>query len=47
MGEGVKQVRVIKRYKLSVTKQMSHKDEMYSVGNTVNDNVISLSGDRW
>ena len=24
-----------------------HRDEMNSVGNIVNDNVISLFGDRW
>ena len=42
-GGGVeKQVREIKRYKLSVTKQMSHGYEMYSVGNIVNNYVISL-----
>ena len=40
----VKQVREIKRYKLPVTK---HGDEMYSMGNIVNKNVISLYGNRW
>ena len=37
----------IKRYKLSVTKQMSHGGEMYSVGNIVNNNIILLYGDRY
>ena len=37
----------IKRYKLSVRKQMSHGGEMYSVGNIVNNNIILLYGDRY
>ena len=41
-----KQVREMKRYKLLVTKSMSHRYEMCSVGNTVRNNGISLYGDR-
>lgn len=26
---------------------MSYRDEMYNIGNTVNDTVMSLYGDRW
>ena len=37
----------IKRYKLPVTKQMSHRYAMYSVPKIVSNNVISLYGDRW
>ena len=32
----------IKKYQPLVTKQMSHGDEMYSMGNIVNNSVISL-----
>ena len=39
-------MRKIKRYKFSVIKQMSHGYEMYSMGNIVNNYVISLYGDR-
>ena len=39
-------MRETKRHKLSVTKHMSHRNEMYSVGNIVNNYVISLYGDR-
>ena len=35
----------IKKYKVSVAKQMSHEYEMYSVGKIVNHYVISLYGD--
>ena len=35
----------IKRYKLPVSKQMSHRYERYSMGNTVNNHVLSLCGD--
>ena len=35
-------VREIKRYKLSITKHMSHRYEMYSVGNMVNIYIMSL-----
>lgn len=31
---------------LSVTKQVSHRHEMYSVGNIASDYVKSLYGDR-
>ena len=34
-------MRETKRYKLPVTKLMSQRDEMHSVGNTVTNNVIS------
>ena len=40
-------MREIKRYKRPVTKYMSHGNEMYNVWNTVNNNVMSLDGDRW
>ena len=40
-GEG------IKKYKLPVIKQISHEDVRYSIGNTVNNIVITLYGDRW
>ena len=40
-------VKEIKRYRLPVAKYMSHGDERYSLGNTVNDKVISLYDDRW
>ena len=43
----MKWVKEIKRYKLPVTKQMSHRYAMYSVPNILNNNVISLYGDRW
>ena len=44
----MKHVRENKMYKLPATKQkMSHRDEMYSMGNIVNYIVISLYGDRW
>lgn len=32
--------------KLSVTKQISHRDEKYSIENVVNKIVIILHGDR-
>ena len=38
-------MREIKRYKLSVAKQMSRGHEIYSVGNIVNNYVISLVTD--
>ena len=44
--EWVKQVRVIRRYKLPVIKEMSHRDEMNSSGNIVN-NIVSLYADIW
>lgn len=40
-------MREIKKYKLSITKKMSHGDEMYGEGNTVNNNIITLYGERW
>ena len=40
-------MRETKRYKLPVIKLMSHRNEMYSLGNIVNNNVISLCGNRW
>ena len=39
MGKG------IKRYKFSVIKYMSHGDVKYSIGNIVNNVVITLHGD--
>ena len=41
VGGGTKEVREIKRYKLPGTKQVSHRNQMYSMGNIVNNNVIS------
>lgn len=41
---GEKELRDIVKHKLSVTKQMSHRHEMYSVGNIANNYVISLYG---
>ena len=38
-------MREIKRYRLPVAKSMSQEYEMYSVGNTVNNKVVSLYGD--
>ena len=35
----------IKRYKLLVTKYMSHRHKMYSVGNVVDNYVVFLFGD--
>ena len=42
-----KQVKGMKRHKLAVMKQVSHRDEKYSLGNIVNNIVIMLCGDRW
>ena len=42
-----KYVKEIKKYKLPDVKYMSHGHEMYSVGNTVSNYVVSLFGDRW
>ena len=35
------------KHKIPVKKEKSQRNEMYSVRNTVNNNVISLYGDRW
>ena len=35
----------IKRYELPVSNQKSHRYERYSMGNTVNNHVISLCDD--
>ena len=43
----MKYVREMKRYKLLAMKQVSHRNEMYSVGNIVNNTVITLCDDRW
>ena len=43
---GEKELRDIMKSKLSVTKQMSHRHEMYSVGNIANTYVKSFYGDR-
>ena len=37
----------IKKYRLSVMKQTSQGDVMYSTGNLVNNSAISLCSDRW
>ena len=34
-----------KRHKLPAAKETSHRYEMYSMGNIVNNHVISLYGD--
>ena len=39
-------MREIKRYKLSVAKLVSQGYEIYSMGNAVNNYVMSLYGDR-
>lgn len=39
-------MREMRRCKLPVTKQMSQRDDVYSVRNIVNNTVISLHGDR-
>ena len=44
-GQGKIDMREIKRYKISVAKQMSHRGEIYSVGNIVNNYIISLCSD--
>ena len=36
-----------KMYKLPVIKSISHGDVTYSIGNIVNNIVITLSDDRW
>ena len=45
-GEWVKQVKETKRFKLPVIKQVSHENEKDSIGNTANNIVIMLYGDR-
>ena len=45
VGETCKKGEGIKKYKLVVTE--GHGDVMYSVGNVVNDNVITMYGVRW
>ena len=47
LGGWDKEVKEIRKYKLPVTKWMSHRCERYSVGNKGNNYVISLYGDRW
>ena len=37
----------IKRYKLPVIKLVNHEGVMCSIGNIVNNIVITLYGDRW
>ena len=37
----------IKKYKLSVMKQTSQGDVMYTTGKIVNNSVMSLCSDRW
>ena len=38
--------KVIKRYKLPVIKQRSHRDEKYSIENTVDYIVVTLYAER-
>ena len=45
-GQGTKQVKEIKRYKLPAMELISHEDVMNSIGNIVNNTVISLQSDR-
>ena len=45
--ERVKEAMRIKRHKLPVTKSVSHEHEVYSMGNIVNNSVVSLYSDRW
>ena len=45
-GWGTKQVKENKRYKLSAMELISHEDVMNSVGNIVNNTVITLQSDR-
>ena len=40
-------MRKIKRYKLTVKKIGVSRDKMYSMGNIVNYNIISVYGNRW
>lgn len=40
-------MKAIRRYKLPVIKQISHRDERGSRENRVNDIVVTLYGDRW
>ena len=48
MGRGwTKWVKGSGRYRLSVMEYISHRDERYSIGNTVNCIVIALYDDRW
>lgn len=41
-----KQVKGIKRHKLPVIKLLSLRNEKYNIGNTVNNIVVTLHGDR-
>ena len=43
----VKYTKGLKRYKLTVKKSVSHRDEKYSTGNAGNDISMTLHGDRW
>ena len=45
-GWGTKQVKEIKRYKLPAMELISHEDVMNSIGNIVNNTVITLQSDR-
>ena len=42
-----KYIKEIKRYHCPVIKQIRQGDRKYSMGNTVNNTVIMLYGDRW
>ena len=37
----------IKRYKFPVIKKVSHGNITYNIGNTVNNTVTILCGDKW
>ena len=39
-------MRAVKRYKLPVTKEISHRDVMYNTGDIVNNMVTAIYGDR-
>lgn len=40
-------MKVSNRYKLPDARYASHRDGKHSVGNTVNNVVITFYGDRW
>ena len=37
----------VKRYKLSVIKQISHRNTMHIIGDIISNAAITLYGDRW
>ena len=46
-GGWVKEVEGIERCQLSVIKGISHRERKYSIGDTVNNIIITVYGDRW